>query len=172
MVESTATLRTQIHHILLQDASCGLIVTNFPTPDSPRFVALYLRALASTTGPERPASPPAPTIDPNLLRPPSSPILSEQDARSVVRDYIVSAPWLGSDAKEANVGDEGVPACASQLAGNGCSIFKCLIVEVKQQGVTKYKCVDCNHTIDRIDRALEHQRSKRGYKPFPCPKGW
>ncbi len=169
-----AALTTHTYGEWLQDASCGHIMTNSPTPDSPLFVPYYLRrAHASTSGHERPSSSPPPTIDPKVLRrSPSPPILSMQDARSVVRVYVGSAGWLSSDTTEPNVGDGDVPPCASQLAGDGSSIFKCFIDEIKQRRVTKYKCVDCNHTVDRIDRALEHQRSKRGHKPFSCPKGW
>ena len=118
------------------------------------------------------ASPPIKTIDPNVLRPPSYLKPPEPDARSVVEQYVQSSTWLGADIEETNVGDPGVPECASQLATRGSSIFKCFIIEFKQQGATKYKCFDCKYIIDRIDRALEHQRSKRRHKPFVCPKGW
>ena len=148
-------------------------MTNPLAPNSPPLVPDYLRAPASTSGHERSLSPPTnQTIDPKVFLP-SLPVLSKEEARSFVSRYIVSAGWLSANTKEPNVGDIGVPPCASRLAGDGCSIFRCLMDEIKQQGVTKYKCADCKHTADRIDRALEHQRSKCGHKPFSCPKeGW
>ena len=117
-------------------------------------------------------SPPTQTIDPNVFRLPPCPIVQGQDPRSVVGEYILSALWFIENMEEPKVGDPGVPECASQLAALCASIFGCFIIEIKQQGVTKYKCVECKHTVDRMDRALEHQRSKWNHKPFTCPKGW
>jgi len=84
-------------------------------------------------------------------------------------------PNVGDD-----VGDKEVKKCVSQLASKLASklavldrsIFLCFITDIKQQGVKKYKCIDCGYIADRLDRALEHQRSKRDHTPFPCPKGW
>jgi len=158
----------------VQDAARGHVMAKSLTPDPFPFVPEvdYLDAPAPTNGHEHSPSPPTQTIDPKLLRLPSPPAPSKPEARSIVREYIASADWLSADAEEPNVGDPGVPPCASLLADDGSPIFRCLIDQIKQQGVTKYKCADCKHIIDRIDRALEHQRSKLHYKPFSCPAGW
>jgi len=174
IVGSVAALATNPYDEWLQNAQYaarGHVNANPPAPDPPPFVPEvdYLNAPALTSDHERSPSPPTQTIDPNLLRPPSP---SKREARLIVSKYIASARWISTDMEEPNVGDPGVPTCASLLADEGSSIFKCLMVQVKQQGITKYKCVDCKHIADRIDRALEHQRSKLHYKPFSCPAGW
>jgi hypothetical protein len=169
IVESARALATHNYTDWLQYATSDHIMTNPPAPDSSPSLPDYHDPASCQ---DRPSSPPSQTIDPSLLLPPPPPVLSKGEARSKVRKYIGSAGWLRANTMETNVGDLGVPACASLLAEVGCPIFKCLIDEIKQRGITKYKCADCGHIIDRIDRALEHQRSKLDHKPFSCPKGW
>ena len=161
---------------LLQDIELGHIIAKSSASASTPFVPNHnlTSVPASATDYEQQSSPPNKTINPNVLRPPSYPNPQERDPRSVVADYVRSSAWLGEDTMEPEVGTgyPGIPECASQLVMPGCSIFKCFIIRVKQRGATMYKCVDCNHIVDRIDRALEHQRSKRDHKPFVCPKEW
>jgi hypothetical protein len=172
MMENVSSLTSPDYIERFQDTPWGPSMAR-PTAGSPILVPNGNVGMpASTSIQERQLSPPIQTIDPNVLRPPSYPIPPERDARSVIIDYIMSSDWLAANMKERNVGGPGVPGCASQLATSGSSVFMCCVAKIKRQGVTKYKCIECNHIVDRIDRALEHQRSKRDHKPFACPQGW
>lgn len=144
----------------------SLLAPNPDLPDGP----------ASAGDHERQPSPPIKTVDPKVFRSPSQPTPQERDPRLVVKKYIENAPWLKANTMDPNVGDdignEEATQCAAQLVGLGCSFFKCFIIDIKQQGVTKYECIDTGYIVDRLDRALGYQRSRKGHTPFLCPKGW
>jgi len=132
MVGSVAALATHPYDEWpqdVQDAARGHAMATALAPDPFPFVPEvdYLNALAPTSGHERSPSPPTQTIDPNLPRPPSPPVPSKREARSIVSKYIASAGWISTDTEEPNLGNLGVPPCASLLAGDGSSIFRCLI---------------------------------------------
>jgi len=173
MVEKGAASATPIYNRWPLYASFGHSMPQSSASDSPPLVPHHNPSIpASMSGHEHPSLLPTLTIDPNVLRRPIHPILQVQDSLSAVRDYVRFSDWLARHMEETKVGDPGVPACASQLADDACSIFMCFIVKIKRQGAMKYKCVDCGHTVKRVDRALEHQRFKRGHQPFRCPEGW
>jgi hypothetical protein len=157
----------------LQGTPPGLLAAQTSTPGPLLFVLdRDFSPPAHAGGSEHEPSPPTQTIDPNLLRPQPPPV--PQIVQAVVLNYIKFSDWLRTHSMEPTVGDrdQDVPGCASQLALPGCSLFECFIMAQKQNRTTKYKCVLCNHVTNRIDRALEHQRSKWDHKPFLCPREW
>ena len=102
------------------------------------------------------------------------PILSDEEVRSLIEEYIRSAPWFGKHEHEPLVGGDGVPACASQLASKGESIYRCFVVPDKsKKNKPMFKCATCEYTSDRLHRVVGHQRVKRNHKPFACQDdGW
>ena len=104
------------------------------------------------------------------------PILSDDEARAVMEQYVQAAPWLREHALEPLVGGHGVPACALQLAPKGQSIYRCFVVQgppKKNKAMFKCASATCDFTNDRPNRVVGHQRKKRHHKPFRCDDvGW
>jgi len=96
--------------------------------------------------------------------PPAS--MSTQDARQLLEDYIKRSIWYKTDTMEPSVGDIGVPTDALLLALSGESVYRCFVdTRRDQEGKTKHYCSACGFESDRLDRLIEHQRSKRGHRP-------
>ena len=99
--------------------------------------------------------------------------LSDDAARAQVEAYIRISLWFQLHALESLVGESGVPLSALQLAKRGDSIWACFVKRVRRKGKLIFKCTACGHESDRLHRAVGHQRTKWGHKPFPCTDlGW
>jgi len=100
--------------------------------------------------------------------------LSDEEARSLVEQYIRSSSWFRENAHEPLVGGDGVPGCALQLAPKGESIYRCFVVLGRpKRNRPVFECATCEYTSDRLHRVVGHQRSKRKHKPFACgDDGW
>jgi hypothetical protein len=99
--------------------------------------------------------------------------LSEEEARAQIEAYIRTSSWFQLHEMETLIGGPGVPACASQLAPPGHSIWACFFKKVRRDGTLVFKCITCGHESHRLHRAVNHQRAKWGHKPFPCTdSGW
>ena len=99
--------------------------------------------------------------------------MSQASSRAVIKDYILASAWFKAHAMEPCVDDAGVPECALLLAGPGDSIWACFFRRVRRNGVANFKCGDCPHVTDRLNRAVDHQRSKWEHQPFACTDtGW
>ena len=84
-----------------------------------------------------------------------------------MEDYIKNSNWYKTDMVEPSVGDVGVPACALFLARSGESVYRCFVDARKdQEGNTKHYCSACGFNSGQLVRLIEHQRSKRGHRPF------
>ena len=115
-----------------------------------------------------------PSTHPSMKPLDSPSAISDDEARSLIEEYIQTAPWFREHAHEPLVGDEGVPVCALQLAPTGESVFRCFVVMGKtKKNKLVFKCATCEYTSDRLYRVVRHQRVKRGHKPFACvDDGW
>ena len=114
-------------------------------------------------------------LAPQFMQTPDSlPALSDGEARSLIEEYIMAAPWFREHTQEPLVGGEGVPTCALQLAPKGGSIYQCFVVPGKSmRNKPIFKCATCDYTSDRLHRVVGHQRIKRNHKPFVCGDvGW
>ena len=103
----------------------------------------------------------------------STPSLSDERARQVIKTWIQNSLWLRNDEKEPVVGAPGVPTCALQLADKGQSIYCCFLVPEKDRKgkILGYKCAsDPTSTRDRLHRAIGRERVKYSHRPFKCPK--
>ena len=48
-----------------------------------------------------------------------------------------------------------------------------MVRRARRNSVTIFKCAGCNHKIDRLKGAVDHQRARWGHKPFTCEDpGW
>ena len=94
--------------------------------------------------------------------------MSQADARAVIKAYILAAAWFTAHEMEPRVDGEGVPECARLLASPEDSIWACFYRRVRRDGLAIFKCAECPHQAPRLDRAVDHQRSKLGHKPFAC----
>jgi hypothetical protein len=91
---------------------------------------------------------------------------STEDARQLMEDYIKSSTWYQTESMEPSVGDVGVPTCALLLARSGESVYRCFVDTGEDQGgKTEHCCSACGFRSRRLDRLIEHQRSKRGHRP-------
>jgi len=102
----------------------------------------------------------------------STPSLSDEEARQVMKTWAEHSRWLREDEKEPTVGAPGVPICALQLAEKGQSIYCCFLISEKDRKgkILGYKCPsDPNSTRDRLHRAIGRERVKYGHRPFKCP---
>ena len=91
----------------------------------------------------------------------------ESMARQLMEGYIKSSTWHKTDMMEPSVGDVGVPIYAVLLAASGESVYRCFVdTKTDQEGKTEYHCSSCGFKSNRLDRSIEHQRSKRGHRPF------
>ena len=104
----------------------------------------------------------------------SRPALSDDEARSLINEYIMAAPWFHEHTQEPLVGGEGVPTCALQLAPKGESVYRCFVVPGKSgRNKPVFKCATCAYTSDRLSPMIGHQRVKRNHRPFACGDvGW
>ena len=99
--------------------------------------------------------------------------LSDDAARAQIEAYIRTSIWFRVHVLESLVGDPGVPVSALQLAKRGNSIWACFVKRVRRKGRLIFKCTSCGHESDRLHRAVGHQRTKLGHKPFACTDlGW
>jgi len=99
--------------------------------------------------------------------------LSDDAARAQVEAYIRISLWFRVHALESLVGESDVPLSALQLAKRGDSVWACFVKRVRRKGRLIFKCTACGHETDRLHRAVGHQRTKWGHKPFPCTDlGW
>lgn len=100
-------------------------------------------------------------------------ILSDDAARAQIEAHIRTSNWFRAHVMESHVGDPGVPVSALQLAKRGNSIWACFVKRVRRKGMLTFKCTACGHESDRLNRAVGHQRTKWGHKPFACTDlGW
>jgi len=110
-----------------------------------------------------------------FMQPSDPPLaLSDNEARSLIEQYIQAAPWYREHEHEPLVGGESVPTCALQLAPMGESIYRCFVVPGKpKKNKPVFKCTTCEYMSDRLHRVVGHQRIKRSHKPFACEDdGW
>ena len=99
--------------------------------------------------------------------------LSDKAVRAQIEAYIRASVWFQLHEIETRVDAVGVPACALQLAQPGHSIWACFFKRVRRNGTSVFKCISCGHESDRLHRAVSHQRTKWGHKPFHCmDPGW
>lgn len=120
--------------------------------------------------PARRSPSPAPSVASTR---PSTPSLSDKQARQVIKTWIENSLWLRDDGKEPVVGAPGVPTCALQLADKGQSVYCCFLIPEKDRKgkILGYKCAsDPDSTRDRLHRAIGRERVKYGHRPFKCPK--
>ena len=117
-----------------------------------------------------PLPPPSTTIT-TVVR--SKKALSDEAARMEIEAYIRTSDWFELHAMESRVAQQGVPACASQLAQPGQSIWACFFKRIRRKGAPVFKCVACGHESDKLHRAVSHQRAKWVHKPYACTdSGW
>jgi hypothetical protein len=99
--------------------------------------------------------------------------LSDNAARAQIEAYIRTSLWFQLHALESHVGELGVPVSALRLARRGHSIWACFFKRVRRKGTLFFKCTTCGHESNRLHRAVSHQRTKWGHKPFACTDpGW
>ena len=132
----------------------------------------------SPSNPFPPPSNPFPPLSSASL-PPSTlvgglqPAMSQASARVVIKAYILDSAWFKTHEMEPRVGEAGVPECALLLASLGDSIWACFFRRVRRNRVANFKCAECPHITDRLNRAVEHQRSEWRHQPFACSDlGW
>ena len=111
------------------------------------------------------------TANTGVVAPPTT--LSDDAARAQIDAYIRTSIWFRVHVLESLVGEPGVPVSALQLAKRGNSIWACFVKRVRRKGRLIFKCTACGHETDRLHRAVGHQRTKWGHKPFACTDpGW
>ena len=133
-----------------------------PTPSAGAGATTHLGALPSAS---------TSTANAGIVAPQEA--LSDKAARARIEAYIRASVWFQRHTMEPRVGKPGVPAYAVQLAEAGQSIWACFFKRVRRKGTSNFKCSACGHESDRLHRAVAHQRTKWGHKPFACTDpGW